>query len=149
MEHGCYRLHWRALTEHVRNNYLQILGDDNVDDAGMHRDIPIQDIGDTKSNSSMPKVLNKSQPTADTNHFFKKAPRIPGSNKGQVTCNCCQYVCIFQALKTILIFIRNGTDGCPKKTTTTTIVDKVSTLHQHMQAHHTVCFIDTNAHILN
>ncbi len=110
----------------------------------MHCDIPIQDIDESDSNS--PKVLNKSQPTADTNHFFKKAPRIPGSNKGRVTCNCCQYVFFFRAWRTILIFIRNGTGGCLKKTTT--IVDEVSMLRRHIQAHHPVCSIDINAHIV-
>jgi len=40
--------------------------------------------------------------------------------------------------------IRNGTGGCPTKTTS--LVDEVSTLHRHMQAHH---MFHINTHILN
>ena len=118
-----------------------------MDDGGMHQDFQIQDIDDVESDSSVPKVLNKSQPTTDTNHFFKKAPIIPGSNKGHTTCVCCQCVSFLQACRIVLIIVvRNGTDGCPKKMTN--LVDEVSTLHRHMAAHHEVCFISIHAHIL-
>jgi hypothetical protein len=72
-----------------------------VDDEGMHQDVQIQEIVDVESDSSTPKVLNKSQPTADTKHFFKKAPRIPGSNKGRAFCVCCQCVSFLQAYRTV------------------------------------------------
>lgn len=55
---------------------------------------------------------------------------------------------ISPAYRTVLIIVvRNGTDGCPKKMTN--LVDEVSTLRRHMAAHHEVCFVSTNAHILN
>jgi len=56
----------------------------------MHKDINIQDIGDSDDDSDKSKKLNQSRPTADIEHFFRRAPKIPGDKKGRVSCECCK-----------------------------------------------------------
>jgi len=67
--------------------------DDSVDANGMHGDVRIQEIEDSEDDA--PASLNKTRPTADIEHFFKKvtaSKRTPGDKKSRVVCDCCMYV---------------------------------------------------------
>ncbi len=58
----------------------------------MHKDVHVQEIDDGDSDTNKPQLLNKSQPTADIKHFFKKA-QAATRTKGRVSCVCC--ACVF------------------------------------------------------
>jgi len=54
----------------------------------MHRDVNVQPIADS-DDDNIPKMLNKSHPVADIDHFFRPAPKIPGEKKGHLQCLSC------------------------------------------------------------
>jgi len=62
--------------------------DSDVDDIGMHRDVNVQSIVDSDDND-IAKTLNMSNKTADIDHFFRPAPKIPGEKKGHLQCLSC------------------------------------------------------------
>jgi hypothetical protein len=99
--------------------------------------VDIQSISDNDSDSEDALKLNKTQPTADVDQFFKRAPRVKGSKAGRASCVCCKYVLVYPFQSIILILIRDGIDGCPKKEHT--LVDEPTTLRRHMAASHPVC----------
>lgn len=71
---------------------------DNVDENGIHTDVHIQSIGDTDDDDTGSRTLNKTRPTADTEHFFKPIPqsaKVQGDKKKRVKCISCAYVLIF------------------------------------------------------
>lgn len=49
----------------------------------------VQSIDDVSNTEDAPK-LNKTQPTADVDHFFKRAPQVKGAKKGRATCISCK-----------------------------------------------------------
>jgi len=56
----------------------------------MHKDVKIQAIKESDDDDDTPKKLNRTQPTADIEHFFQRAPKVPGEKKGRVTCLSCK-----------------------------------------------------------
>lgn len=69
----CFSLIWATGPDFLIDNAI-------VDDAGMHRDVHVQDID---SDEGVPKVLNKSNPTADVKRFFEAAPKRGEKNHSQ------------------------------------------------------------------
>lgn len=61
---------------------------DDIDSEGMHRDVHVTEISSGDEDEGHNKK-NK-DPTADLKHFFKDAPRLPGSKKARVQCESCK-----------------------------------------------------------
>lgn len=61
----------------------------NVDGEGMHNDVNVIDIADRSDDEDSHSKKNKDS-TADLKHFFKDAPRLPGTPKARKLCILCQ-----------------------------------------------------------